>query len=285
MNASQSTDNMKTSGIATAKVAIIGGGNIGVALARGLARSGEYEAQNIVITRRREKKLDKLASEGFQVGNNNRLAVSNVSVVVLAVLPQQIKAVINEIKDDLNNSQLLVSVVSGVSIQNIADLVGKDLHVIRAMPNTAISIGESMTCIAALESSTAKIAEVRTLFDTVGITMVINESQMTSATALCACGVAFFLRAIRAASQGGTEIEFHATEALKMAAQTANGAAGLLLANNTHPEDEIDKVTSPKGCTIAGLNQMEHHGFSSAFIKGITTSAQKANGLYEHEES
>jgi len=285
MNASQSTDNMKTSGIATAKVAIIGGGNIGVALARGLARSGEYEAQNIVITRRREKKLDKLASEGFQVGNNNRLAVSNVSVVVLAVLPQQIKAVINEIKDDLNNSQLLVSVVSGVSIQNIADLVGKDLHVIRAMPNTAISIGESMTCIAALESSTAKIAEVRTLFDTVGITMVINESQMTSATALCACGVAFFLRAIRAASQGGTEIEFHATEALKMAAQTAKGAAGLLLANNTHPEDEIDKVTSPKGCTIAGLNQMEHHGFSSAFIKGITTSAQKANGLYEHEES
>ena len=285
MNASQSTDNMKTSGIATAKVAIIGGGNIGVALARGLARSGEYEAQNIVITRRREKKLDKLASEGFQVGNNNRLAVSNVSVVVLAVLPQQIKAVINEIKDDLNNSQLLVSVVSGVSIQNIADLVGKDLHVIRAMPNTAISIGESMTCIAALESSTAKIAEVRTLFDTVGITMVINESQMTSATALCACGVAFFLRAIRAASQGGTEIEFHATEALKMAAQTAKGAAGLLLANSTHPEDEIDNVTSPKGCTIAGLNQMEHHGFSSAFIKGITTSAQKANGLYEHEES
>jgi len=285
MNASQSTDNMKTSGIATAKVAIIGGGNIGVALARGLARSGEYEAQNIVITRRREKKLDTLAAEGFQVGNNNRLAVSNVSVVVLAVLPQQIKAVINEIKDDLNNSQLLVSVVSGVSIQNIADLVGKDLHVIRAMPNTAISIGESMTCIAALESSTAKIAEVRTLFDTVGITMVINESQMTSATALCACGVAFFLRAIRAASQGGTEIEFHATEALKMAAQTAKGAAGLLLANNTHPEDEIDKVTSPKGCTIAGLNQMEHHGFSSAFIKGITTSAQKANGLYEHEES
>jgi len=285
MNASQSTDNMKTSGIATAKVAIIGGGNIGVALARGLARSGEYEAQNIVITRRREKKLDTLAAEGFQVGNNNRLAVSNVSVVVLAVLPQQIKAVIDEIKDDLNNTQLLVSVVSGVSIQNIADLVGKDLHVIRAMPNTAISIGESMTCIAALESSTAKIAEVRTLFDTVGITMVINESQMTSATALCACGVAFFLRAIRAASQGGTEIEFHATEALKMAAQTAKGAAGLLLANNTHPEDEIDKVTSPKGCTIAGLNQMEHHGFSSAFIKGITTSAQKANGLYEHEES
>ncbi len=285
MNASQPTDNMKTSGSATAKVAIIGGGNIGVALARGLARSGEYEARDIVITRRRENKLDTLASEGFQVSNNNRLAVSNVSVIVLAVLPQQIKAVIDEINDDLSNEQLLVSVVSGVSIQNIVDLVGKDLHVVRAMPNTAISIGESMTCIAALNSSTTKIAEVRKLFDTVGITMVINESQMTSATALCACGVAFFLRAIRAASQGGTEIEFHATEALKMAAQTAKGAAGLLLANSTHPEDEIDKVTSPKGCTIAGLNQMEHHGFSSAFIKGITTSAQKANGLYEHEES
>ena len=108
---------------------------------------------------------------------------------------------------------------------------------------------------------------------------------MTSATSLCACGIAFFLRAIRAASQGGTEIEFHASEALKMAAQTAKGAAALLLEHESHPEDEIDKVTSPKGCTIAGLNQMEHSGFSSAFIKGITTSAQKAGGLYTNEGS
>ena len=148
------------------------------------------------------------------------------------------------------------------------------------MPNTAIAIRESMTCIATKNKWKDKLEIVKDMFDHVGETAVIIEEKMTSATALCACGIAFFLRAIRAASQGGNEIDFHAPEALKMAAQTAKGAASLLLKNNTHPEDEIDKVTSPKGCTIAGLNEMEHNGFSSAFIKGITVSADKAKNLY-----
>ena len=103
---------------------------------------------------------------------------------------------------------------------------------------------------------------------------------MIPATALCACGIAFFLRAVRAASQGGIEIGFHSDEALLMAAQTAKGAAALLLSNHQHPENEVDKVTTPRGCTISGLNQMEHHGFSSAMIKGIVTSADKAAKLY-----
>ncbi len=102
---------------------------------------------------------------------------------------------------------------------------------------------------------------------------------MTPATVLCACGIAFFLRAIRAASQGGIEIGFHAEDALAMAAQTARGAASLLLESGKHPESEIDRVTTPMGCTIAGLNQMEHEGFSSALIRGIITSANKAAKL------
>jgi pyrroline-5-carboxylate reductase len=121
------------------------------------------------------------------------------------------------------------------------------------------------------------------MFETVGSAIRINEELMSSATALCACGIAFFLRAIRAASQGGVEIGFHADEALKMAVQTAKGAADLLLQNQSHPEHEIDKVTSPKGCTIAGLNEMEHQGFSSSLIKGIRLSAVKAGGLYTKE--
>ena len=149
------------------------------------------------------------------------------------------------------------------------------------MPNTAIAIRESMTCIATKNKWKDNLEIVKDMFDHVGETAVIIEEKMTSATALCACGIAFFLRAIRAASQGGNEIDFHASEALRMAAQTAKGAAALLLENNSHPEDEIDKVTSPKGCTIAGLNEMEHNGFSSAFIKGITVSANKAKNLYE----
>ena len=108
----------------------------------------------------------------------------------------------------------------------------------------------------------------------------IEEEMMIPATALCACGVAFFLRAMRAASQGGIEIGFHPDEAMLLAAQTARGAASLMLRAGSHPEAEIDRVTTPRGCTIAGLNELEHQGFSSALIKGILMSADKAAGLY-----
>jgi pyrroline-5-carboxylate reductase len=144
----------------------------------------------------------------------------------------------------------------------------------------AVSIGESMTCIASDEHGEEALAEARALFDLVGRTLVITEEMVVPATALCACGVAFFLRAIRAASQGGIEIPFHPEEALLLASQTARGAASLLLSEERHPESEIDRVTTPRGCTIAGLNEMEHQGFSSALIKGILLSAEKAEGLY-----
>jgi pyrroline-5-carboxylate reductase len=124
------------------------------------------------------------------------------------------------------------------------------------------------------------MATVKKIFDSMGKTLVIDEGLMVPATALCACGIAFFLRGIRAASQGGIEIGFHAEEALLMAAQTAKGAASLLVEAGNHPESEVDKVTTPQGCTIAGLNQMEHYGFSSALIRGIVTSASKAAVLY-----
>ncbi|RZK88508.1 MAG: pyrroline-5-carboxylate reductase, partial [Pedobacter sp.] len=170
-----------------------------------------------------------------------------------------------------------------VSCAAVKEKLGINVEVIRAMPNTAIAIGQSMTCIATDNATAENIAEVTKMFETVGSVVKINEDLMTSATALCACGIAFFLRSIRAASQGGVEIGFHADEALKMAVQTAKGAADLLLLNGTHPETEIDKVTSPKGCTIAGLNEMEHNGFSSSLIKGIKLSALKAGNLYTKE--
>ena len=107
---------------------------------------------------------------------------------------------------------------------------------------------------------------------------------MSAATALGACGIAFFLRAIRAASQGGIEIGFRSGDALAIAAQTARGAATLLLARDNHPEFEIDRVTTPRGCTIAGLNEMEHEGFSAAMVRGITVSARKAARLYPERE-
>ncbi|MEO8887583.1 MAG: pyrroline-5-carboxylate reductase [Mucilaginibacter sp.] len=263
-------------------IAILGSGNMGLALAKGLVKAGIYQPQQITLTRRSMAPLAEHEANGYQVTTDNAKAVSNATIVVLAVLPQQLNKLLAEIKPAVKpTNQLLISVISGVNCVDIREQLAMDVQVVRAMPNTAIAIGESMTCIASDTGTEENIKLVRSLFDTVGVTIQINEDLMTAATALCACGVAFFLRAIRAASQGGTEIGFHAHDALQMAAQTAKGAADLLLKLASHPEKEIDKVTSPKGCTIAGLNEMEHNGFSSAMIKGIKLSAEKAGELYK----
>lgn len=264
------------------KITIIGSGNIGSALANGLVNKKYCEISDIVLTKRNIKNVSSENQSGFHITDNNVAAVKGANIIVLAVLPQQLNQVLDQIKNTLIlKDQLIVSVISGVSCQDVRSKLGEEAQVIRAMPNTAIAIGQSMTCIASDNAAEAHMSEVKRLFETVGAVVVINEDLMTSATALCACGIAFFLRSIRAASQGGVEIGFHAHDALKMAIQTAKGAADLLLQLQSHPESEIDKVTSPKGCTIAGLNEMEHNGFSSAFIKGIKLSAIRAGGLYK----
>lgn len=268
----------------TGKIAILGSGNIGISLAKGLVKAHYVEANQISLTRRNIAKLNVFAAEGYQLSADNAAVVAASDIIVLAVLPQQLNELMEQIARVIDvQRHVIISVASGVSCADIRNKLDEKLEVIRAMPNTAIAIGQSMTCVATDNASAANVAEVVRMFETVGAVVKINEELMTSATALCACGIAFFLRAIRAASQGGVEIGFHADEALKMAVQTAKGAADLLLKMQSHPEQEIDKVTSPKGCTIAGLNEMEHNGFSSSLIKGIKLSAIKAGALYTKE--
>ncbi|EHQ28941.1 pyrroline-5-carboxylate reductase [Mucilaginibacter paludis] len=265
-------------------IAILGSGNIGLSLAKGLVKAGIYQPEQITLTRRNIAALAELGNAGYQITSDNLQAVKGANIIVLAVLPQQLKKLLDEIKEAINPAKhLLISIITGVACIDIRQHLDMDVQVVRSMPNTAIAIGQSMTCIASDNASVVNLSIVKELFDTVGVTIQINEELMTSATALCACGIAFFLRSIRAASQGGTEIGFHAHDALKMAAQTAKGAADLLLQLASHPEQEIDKVTSPKGCTIAGLNEMEHNGFSSAMIKGIKMSADIAAVLYKRD--
>jgi pyrroline-5-carboxylate reductase len=262
-------------------IAILGGGNLGRALAMGWVESGHCSADRIWITRRNPDKLTFFAEAGFQVGSDNVEAIRGADVVVLAVQPQQIAELTEEIRTSIDpDRHRIISVASGVSIRQLRELLDTRASIVRAMPNTAVSIGQSMTCIASSRGDDPALPEAVELFDVVGRTLVIEESMMIPATALCACGIAFFLRSIRAASQGGIEIGFHPEEALLLAAQTAKGAAMLILNQGRHPESEIDQVTTPRGCTIAGLNEMEHQGFSSAMIKGILLSARKAEGLY-----
>jgi pyrroline-5-carboxylate reductase len=263
------------------KIAILGAGNIGSAVARGIVAAGLATPSEVFLTRRKFHDLKEFGQQGYCVGTDNLAAVSGAGLVIVAVTPQQLNALLEEIRPAIRAGEhVIVSLVSGASIQEIAAKLSPGVAVIRAMPNTAIAIRQSMTCIAALGAPSDAIGTVTRLFEGMGKVVVVNEELMVPATALCACGIAFFLRAIRAASQGGIEIGFHAEDALLMAAQTARGAATLLVEGGKHPEGEVDRVTTPQGCTIAGLNQMEHNGFSSALIKGIVTSAEKAAVLY-----
>jgi pyrroline-5-carboxylate reductase len=277
-------------------LSIIGAGNIGRAIARGIVASGRFAPGDLMLTRRHLDRLDDLRAVGYHVSSANREAVRRTRVVLVAVEPRQLDGVLEEIGGELDPSRhVLVSVVSGATIADIRRQTCRacddeearsrclEVPIVRAMPNTAIALGESMTCLATNPGRPDVEAVAVDLFDRLGKTLVIPEELMVPATALCACGIAFFLRSIRAASQGGIEIGFHPAEALLMAAQTALGAARLVREGQSHPESEIDAVTTPRGCTIAGLNEMEHQGFSSAMIKGIVTSAAKAALLYTRD--
>jgi pyrroline-5-carboxylate reductase len=257
------------------KIAIIGGGNLGTAIAEGLLKSKFCKPGDITITKRNTSTLRSLQEKGLNVTSDNAKAVRNSELVILAVKPFQVKEVLNSFRAALSTKHLLVSVVTGVTISDIGSVVKKKLPVCRAMPNTAIAIQESMTCLGFSNATDAQVDLVKSLFATLGKVTVIDEKLMDAATVLGACGTAYAMRYIRANIQGGIEIGFDSVTATLIGAQTVKGAAELLLQKGTHPEQEIDKVTTPKGCTIAGLNEMEHQGFSSSLIKGIATSFNK----------
>ncbi|MDP4215247.1 MAG: pyrroline-5-carboxylate reductase [Bacteroidota bacterium] len=258
------------------KIAIIGGGNLGTAIAEGLIQSGFVHPDHIIVTKRNIRTLTGLEERGVLVSDKNQEAVRYADLVILAVKPFQVDDILHHLKDDFREkTQVLVSVVTGVSIEHIASCLGRKVPIVRAMPNTAIAIQESMTCIAARHVSEEQMQYVHDLFAQLGKVVRIEERLMDAATVLGACGTAFAMRYIRANIQGGIEIGFDAATANLIAAQTVKGASELLLKKGTHPEQEIDKVTTPKGCTIAGLNEMEHQGFSSSLIKGLVASYEK----------
>jgi pyrroline-5-carboxylate reductase len=259
------------------KIAIVGGGNLGTAIAEGLIKSEFCKPADITITKRNLSTVKHLAEKGVKITSDNATAVRNSELVILAIKPFQLSDVLGGFRKELTSKHIIVSVLTGVLITDIEDVISlkKNLPVFRAMPNTAIAIQESMTCLSHSNASEAQIKFVKDLFSTLGKVTMIDEKLMDAATVLGACGTAYAMRYIRANIQGGIEIGFDSATANLIAAQTVKGAAELLLQNGTHPEQEIDKVTTPKGCTIVGLNEMEHQGFSSSLIKGIATSYNK----------
>lgn len=263
-----------------AKIAILGGGNLGTAIARGVVKAKLAKAGDVILTRRNLSKIESLRKEGFVLSTDNAAAIRKSSVVILCVQPKQLQALLSEVGKVIDSKKhILVSTITGITTEEIANYADSNVAIVRAMPNTAIAIGNSMTCLCARNASEKQLNDVKSLFNSLGVTLVIEERLMKAATVLAASGIAFFMRYIRAATQGGIQLGFDAEEAQLIAAQTAKGAASLLLSQESHPELEIDKVTTPEGCTIAGLNEMEHQGLSSALIKGIIASFEKINNI------
>jgi pyrroline-5-carboxylate reductase len=257
------------------KITIIGGGNLGTSIAKGILTIDGISKDNLIICEKRKQRAKYLEETGFNVVDSDfEAAIRQAEIVIVSVKPQQCKKLLEELKPVLREGQIIISTVTGFSINEIESIVGKQ-PIVRIMPNTAIEIKESMTCISYRNTTGEQEESIVGLFNLLGKTLVLQEELLDAVTVLGACGIAFALRFIRAATQGGIEIGFSAELSQFIVSQTVNGAARLVLENNSHPEGEIDKVTTPQGITISGLNEMEHQGFSSSVIKGLLMSFNK----------
>lgn len=255
------------------RIAIIGAGNMGGSIARGLAKGTIISAGDIIVSNPSQGKLDKLKAEfpGLQVTRDNRKAASSADMVIFAVKPWLMETVIKE--SELKSGQTLVSVAAGISFDALAAYAAyKQMPMFRLIPNTAISEMQSMTLIAGRNTTQEQEQLMLDIFNEMGLAMLIPEEKIAATTAMTSCGIAYALKYIQAVMQAGIELGIYPKDGMRMVAQSVKGAAELILNNDTHPGVEIDKVCTPGGITIKGINELEHEGFSSALIKAIKAS-------------
>ena len=264
------------------KIAIIGTGNLGKSIANGLIVNNAITT--LYLTKRN---IEEIADfEGYNnvyLTTDNAEAVKNSDILILAVQPAHLEKILIDIKPFLNENHVIISTITGYSIAKIEETLGNDKYIIRAMPNTAIAVGKSMTCLCSNSNGENRIKVAISIFNRLGNSIVIPEGQMQAATVVCASGIAFWMRLIRATTQAAIQLGFDAKEAQELAMHTSEGAANLLITNGNHPEEEIDKVTTPMGCTIEGLNEMEHKGLSSSLIQGMVASFKKINTIKKEQ--
>ncbi len=264
------------------KIAIIGTGNLGKSIAKGLIKGQNFSS--LYLTKRNVSELNDLPKQdNIVITNDNSEAIQNSDVLIFAVQPKQLEEILFQSKEYISKEQLIISTITGFSIEKIETILGQGFSIIRAMPNTAIAVEKSMTCISANTNDTSKITIAESIFNQLGNSMIIPENLMQAATVVCASGIAFWMRLIRATTQAAIQLGFDAKEAQELAMFTSEGAANLLIQSGNHPEQEIDKVTTPKGCTIEGLNEMEHKGLSSSLIQGMVASFNKINTIKKEQ--
>ncbi len=255
------------------KVAIIGAGNMGGAIARGMAQGSLIRPADIAVSNPSEGKLRAIKEFNPQIKTtcNNQEAINEADLIILAVKPWFIKEVIEGLTLQ-TEKQIIASVAAGIPFAEYEQWIGEKATIFRIIPNTAISQMQSMTLLASHNASKEQEALLANIFNEMGVAMLIDEKQMGAATALTSCGIAYVLKYIQAAMQAGVEMGIYPKDAARMVAQSVKGAAELILTNESHPSVEIDKVTTPGGLTIKGINELEHGGFTSAIINAMKAS-------------
>lgn len=255
------------------KIAIIGAGEMGGAFAAGLLKSDIFRADDITVANPHENKLERFAQSGASVTTDNKVAIAGADYIVIAVKPKVVKTVMDEIKTVMDySSQTIINMAASISIAQLSEWLeegGKVPDIVQALPNIGIAERASMTFLSPSRQAEKNLSKVEAIFNSVGNSLVVDESLLSSGTALSGCNIAFIMRFVRAASEAGVELGFKANDAKDVVLQTMLGAVRLLQANGGNPEAEIDKVTTPGGMTIRGLNAMEQAGFTNAVIQGF----------------
>lgn len=257
------------------KITIVGGGNMGGAIALGLAAGKLVDPSNITVINRRQLKADELQAKCAELNAvvDDYISLANADIVILALKPWLIEEFLDKHNESLQREgQLLLSVAAGVTLDQLEDWSCKGKPVFWVMPNTAIAVKQSMTFVTSRNATDEQLNLVVSLFEELGKVEVISEKTMAAGMSLASCGIAYAFRYIRASMEGGVELGLHPNQAKEIAIQTLRGAIDLLETNGTHPEQEIDKVTTAGGITIKGLNELEHAGFTSAVIRGLKAS-------------
>lgn len=255
------------------KIAIIGAGSMGGAIARGLCRGTLVKAEEITVSNPSVGKLDALKAEfpKIDVTTDNRRAAAGADLILLAVKPWLVREVIEMVKP--TDGQIVASVAAGISFAELGEYIGRNGQTMfRFIPNTAIALQQSTTLIASRNATLQQEQLMLDIFNEMGVALLLPESRMAAATAMASCGIAYALKYIQAAMQAGIELGIPPKEGMKMVAQSVKGAAELMLQGDTHPAVEIDKVCTPGGLTIKGINTLEELGFGNALIQAIKAS-------------
>ncbi len=253
------------------KISIIGAGAMGGSTVEGLIKGHTFKNEDITVSDPSQSVVEKFAKMGVAVTTDNKLAADCADIVCVVVKPWLVERVLKDIKPELNpQKQILIVIAAGVSSASIQEWLGENCPpLFLAIPNIAIAEMASMTFIVPVNASEEETQTVVGIFDEMGDTLITDEQHLAAGTTLASCGIAYAMRYIRAAAEGGVELGFKADDAKKIVMQTMKGAVELLEASGLHPEAAIDLVTTPGGVTIKGLNEMEHAGFTSAVIRGL----------------